>query len=227
MQEIEHKKGKIYYSMGEVAEMFDVNPSLLRYWEQEFDILKPQRNKKGNRLFTPKDVDNLRIIYHLVKERKMKIEVARKYIKDYRKEIDRDAEITERLMNIRAMLLQIKQDLAYDGKVVDEEMEYEDDDVEVAASVEEETENPDVVEDAGQVVDAEQEAPAVQKPPFEEQMLFDVAVPLELVQGGASPVDDGFASAMAAFENANNGAGQDEGAEEQKPKVQAIEQTLF
>ena len=59
MQEINHKKGKIYYSMGEVAEMFDVNPSLLRYWEQEFDILKPHRNKKGNRLFTPKDVDTL------------------------------------------------------------------------------------------------------------------------------------------------------------------------
>lgn len=76
MQEINHKKGKIYYSMGEVAEMFDVNPSLLRYWEQEFDILKPHRNKKGNRLFTPKDVDNIRIIYHLLKERKMKIEVA-------------------------------------------------------------------------------------------------------------------------------------------------------
>lgn len=47
MQEINHKKGKIYYSMGEVAEMFDVNPSLLRYWEQEFDILKPHRNKRG------------------------------------------------------------------------------------------------------------------------------------------------------------------------------------
>ena len=113
MQEINHKKGKIYYSMGEVAEMFDVNPSLLRYWEQEFDILKPHRNKKGNRLFTPKDVDNIRIIYHLLKERKMKIEVARKYIRDYRKEVDRDAEITEHLMNIRAILLEIKQDLAY------------------------------------------------------------------------------------------------------------------
>ena len=108
MQEINHKKGKIYYSMGEVAEMFDVNPSLLRYWEQEFDILKPHRNKKGNRLFTPKDVDNIRIIYHLLKERKMKIEVARKYIRDYRKEVDRDAEITEHLMNIRAILLEIK-----------------------------------------------------------------------------------------------------------------------
>ena len=115
MQEINHKKGKIYYSMGEVAEMFDVNPSLLRYWEQEFDILKPHRNKKGNRLFTPKDVDNIRIIYHLLKERKMKIEVARKYIRDYRKEVDRDAEITEHLMNIRAILLEIKQDLPTAG----------------------------------------------------------------------------------------------------------------
>ena len=121
MQEINHKKGKIYYSMGEVAEMFDVNPSLLRYWEQEFDILKPHRNKKGNRLFTPKDVDNIRIIYHLLKERKMKIEVARKYIRDYRKEVDRDAEITEHLMNIRAILLEIKQDLAYGGAVVDDD----------------------------------------------------------------------------------------------------------
>ena len=125
MQEINHKKGKIYYSMGEVAEMFDVNPSLLRYWEQEFDILKPHRNKKGNRLFTPKDVDNIRIIYHLLKERKMKIEVARKYIRDYRKEVDRDAEITEHLMNIRAILLEIKQDLAYGGAVVDDDCDEE------------------------------------------------------------------------------------------------------
>ena len=224
MQEIEHKKGKIYYSMGEVAEMFDVNPSLLRYWEQEFDILKPHRNKKGNRLFTPKDVDNLRIIYHLVKERKMKIEVARKYIKDYRKEIDRDAEITEKLMNIRAMLLQIKQDLAYDGQVVDEDMEY---DAEVfAASAEENAEPKVVVEDAPRILE-EQEATAVQKPPFEEQVLFDVAVPLEVVQGDAGPVDDGFASAMAAFENGHASLGQDEEPDEQNQKAQVIEQTLF
>ena len=225
MQEIEHKKGKIYYSMGEVAEMFDVNPSLLRYWEQEFDILKPHRNKKGNRLFTPKDVDNLRIIYHLVKERKMKIEVARKYIKDYRKEIDRDAEITEKLMNIRAMLLQIKQDLAYDGQVVDEDMEYDDAEV-FAASAEENAEPKVVVEDAPRILE-EQEATAVQKPPFEEQVLFDVAVPLEFVQGDAVPVDDGFASAMAALENVHASLGQDEEPDEQKQKAQIIEQTLF
>ena len=62
---------KMFYSMGEVAEMFDVKPSLLRFWEAEFDILKPKRNKKGNRLFTPSDVENLKLIYHLVKERGM------------------------------------------------------------------------------------------------------------------------------------------------------------
>ena len=53
MDTISHKKGKIYYSMGEVSEMFDVNPSLIRFWEQKFDILKPHKNKKGNRMFTP------------------------------------------------------------------------------------------------------------------------------------------------------------------------------
>ena len=62
----ERKSRKIYYTMGEVSEMFDVNPSLIRFWEQKFDILKPDKNKKGNRLFTPKDVENLKLIYHLV-----------------------------------------------------------------------------------------------------------------------------------------------------------------
>ncbi len=113
MQDIVHEKGKVYYSMGEVAEMFDVNPSLLRYWEKEFDVLKPHRNKKGNRLFTPQDVDNLKVIYHLLKEKKMKIEVARKYIKDNKKEVNRDALIVEKLMSIRSMLRQIKQDMLY------------------------------------------------------------------------------------------------------------------
>ena len=65
----ERKSRKIYYTMGEVSEMFDVNPSLIRFWEQKFDILKPDKNKKGNRLFTPKDVENLKLIYHLVKDR--------------------------------------------------------------------------------------------------------------------------------------------------------------
>ena len=219
MQEINHKKGKIYYSMGEVAEMFDVNPSLLRYWEQEFDILKPHRNKKGNRLFTPKDVDNIRIIYHLLKERKMKIEVARKYIRDYRKEVDRDAEITEHLMNIRAILLEIKQDLAYGGAVVDDDCDEEP----VAVPQQSERETVGKGDEAGETDTgtktgtaaaadrapesaaqptgetrerAERPAPATAdtRPPFEEQVLFEVAVPLELMQAGRTADDDGFES---------------------------------
>jgi len=247
MQEINHKKGKIYYSMGEVAEMFDVNPSLLRYWEQEFDILKPHRNKKGNRLFTPKDVDNIRIIYHLLKERKMKIEVARKYIRDYRKEVDRDTEITEHLMNIRAILLEIKQDLAYGGEVVDDDCDEEPMAVPQPSgrttvgegNDEGETETgPDTgmaapagnaPESAAQPTGEAQERPAPAtdaRPPFEEQVLFEVAVPLELMQAGRRADDDGFESARAAF--AGEGAGEEAPQEEEpKPKVQAIEQTLF
>ena len=72
----ERKSRKIYYTMGEVSEMFDVNPSLIRFWEQKFDILKPDKNKKGNRLFTPKDVENLKLIYHLVKEKGMTLKGA-------------------------------------------------------------------------------------------------------------------------------------------------------
>ena len=60
---------KLFYSMGEVAEMFDVNASLIRHWESQFSVIRPKRNKKGNRLFSPQDVENLKLIYHLVKER--------------------------------------------------------------------------------------------------------------------------------------------------------------
>lgn len=243
MQEIEHKKNKVYYTMGEVAEMFDVNPSLLRYWEQEFDILKPHRNKKGNRLFTPKDVDNIRVIYHLLKERKMKIEVARKYLRDNRKEVDRDTEITERLMHIRAILQEIRQDLSMGGIVVDND----DDDLDAeetpapaaapvtaprgkkAAAVQPAAEQPaaDAPAVAGEAAAEEPtEAPAPVKPPFEEQMLFEVAVPLELLQSAAeTPSDEGFASAKAAFEGAPAPEQSDEEGQGRRPQI--IEQTLF
>lgn len=243
MQEIEHKKNKVYYTMGEVAEMFDVNPSLLRYWEQEFDILKPHRNKKGNRLFTPKDVDNIRVIYHLLKERKMKIEVARKYLRDNRKEVDRDTEITERLMHIRAILQEIRQDLSMGGIVVDND----DDDLDAeetpapaaapaaaprgkkAAAVQPVAEQPaaDAPAVAGEAAAEEPaEEPAPVKPPFEEQMLFEVAVPLELLQSAAEPPsDEGFASAKAAFEGAPAPEQSDEEGQGRRPQI--IEQTLF
>ena len=72
---------KLFYSMGEVSEMFDVNASLIRFWETKFDILRPQKNKKGNRLFSPADVENLKLIYHLVKERGMTLDGAARCLK--------------------------------------------------------------------------------------------------------------------------------------------------
>ncbi len=100
---------KIFYSMGEVSEMLDVNPSLLRFWEKKFDILRPKKNKKGNRMFTPEDVRNLKIIYHLVKENGMTLAGAQKRMKQSRADIERDMELSERLHAIKALLLEVKQ----------------------------------------------------------------------------------------------------------------------
>lgn len=99
--------------MGEVSEMFDVNPSLLRHWETQFSILRPKRNKKGNRLYSPADVEHLKLIYHLVKERGMTLEGARKALKESRgrQELPRDLELLERLQRVRAMLVEVKTEL--------------------------------------------------------------------------------------------------------------------
>ncbi len=78
---------KLYYTIGELSAMFDVNASLIRFWEKEFDIIKPKKNKKGNRLFTPEDIDNFKVIYNLVKEQGLTLEGAKKYLKDHRKEV--------------------------------------------------------------------------------------------------------------------------------------------
>lgn len=100
---------KIFYSMGEVSEMLDVNPSLLRFWEKKFDILRPKKNKKGNRMFTPEDIRNLKIIYHLVKENGMTLAGAQKRLKQNRADIEREMELSERLHAIKAILLEVKQ----------------------------------------------------------------------------------------------------------------------
>ena len=112
---------KLFYSMGEVAEMFDVNTSLIRHWESQFSILRPKRNKKGNRLFSPEDVENLKMIYHLVKERGMTLEGARKALRKgpAGSGVDRDAELMERLHRIRALLVEVREDLkAGEGEIV-------------------------------------------------------------------------------------------------------------
>jgi DNA-binding transcriptional MerR regulator len=100
----EAKVEKLYYSIGEVARMFDVNTSLIRFWEKEFDIIKPKKNKKGNRLFTQKDIDNFHIIFHLVKEKGMTLKGAKKKMKENREDTEHNFEIIKSLEQIKEML---------------------------------------------------------------------------------------------------------------------------
>ena len=102
---------KLLYSMGEVTEMFDVNASLIRYWESKFDCIKPHKNKKGNRMFTPSDVENFKLIYHLVKEKGMTLEGANKTMKRRGNKVKSEVNILERLQNIRAMLVEVRESL--------------------------------------------------------------------------------------------------------------------
>lgn len=102
---------KLFYSMGEVSEMFDVNASLLRFWETKFDVLRPKKNKKGNRLFSSVDVENIKLIYHLVKERGMTLEGAARCLKQNKGTIARDTELLERLQRVRAMLEEVRTEL--------------------------------------------------------------------------------------------------------------------
>lgn len=119
MQEIVHPKGKIYYSMGEVAELFGVNASLLRFWEEEFPILKIAKNSRGHRIYTTADVDNIRLIYYLVKEQGMTLDGAKKRIRQNRDGVNRDAEIVEHLRSIRNMLAALREELGGDTQVIE------------------------------------------------------------------------------------------------------------
>lgn len=101
---------KLYYSIGEVAKAFDVNASLIRYWEQEFPILKPKKNKKGNRYFTPEDLKNLKIIYHLVKEKGYTLDGARIALTTNSK-ISETVSMIDRLEFVKAELLKLKESL--------------------------------------------------------------------------------------------------------------------
>jgi len=102
---------KLYYTIGEVAEMFNVNPSLIRYWEKEFPIIKPKKNRKGNRFFTKTDIDNFHIIYHLVKERGMTIRGAQLKLKENKEDTLNNIEIIKNLKTIKALILEIKESL--------------------------------------------------------------------------------------------------------------------
>ena len=107
----EEQELKVYYSIGEVAGMFGVNASLIRFWEKEFDIIKPHKNKKGNRQFTKNDVDNFHLIYHLVKEKGMTLKGAQLQLKDRKEETELRFEIIKKLKNIKEELISIKENL--------------------------------------------------------------------------------------------------------------------
>ncbi|MDY0140411.1 MAG: MerR family transcriptional regulator [Bacteroidales bacterium] len=111
MQKKNNKSEKLFYSIGEVASMFDVNTSLIRYWETEFDIIKPKKTKKGNRLFTAKDIENFHLIWHLVKERGMTLNGAKKKLKDNRNETENNFELIKKLEEIKSVLNEIKNEL--------------------------------------------------------------------------------------------------------------------
>lgn len=102
---------KQYYSMGEVVEMFRVNASLIRFWENHFDILQPKKNKKGDRFFRPVDIKNLHLIYHLLRQRKYTLEGAKAYLKNEYAGADKKFEMIQSLQKIRNFLLEIRASL--------------------------------------------------------------------------------------------------------------------
>jgi len=105
----EKKIKKIYYSIGEVAAMFDVNKSLIRFWEKEFIIIKPKKNKKGNRYFTENDINNFKIIFHLVKERGYTLDGAKKKLRENKEDTIKNVEIVNQLKDIRSQLVAIRE----------------------------------------------------------------------------------------------------------------------
>ena len=107
----EKKVEKLYYAIGEVAKMFNVNTSLIRFWEKEFDIIKPKKNKKGNRFFTKQDIDNFHLIYHLVKEKGLTLNGAKKKIKENKEDATNNFEVIKSLTEIKNLLLEIKENL--------------------------------------------------------------------------------------------------------------------
>ena len=102
---------KRYYNIGLVAKAFNVNTSLIRFWEQEFDIIKPKKNKKGNRLFTKEDIKNLQLIYRLVKEKGFTLEGAKRKLKERPKKLNTTNEVIVKLEAIKQELIKIERHL--------------------------------------------------------------------------------------------------------------------
>lgn len=101
----------MYYTIGEVADLFNVNTSLIRFWEKEFEIIQPHRNKKGNRLFTRSDVDNFHLIYNLVKERGYTLQGAKDKLKSNPKDVLEEFELIRSLKKVKGFLLEVREEL--------------------------------------------------------------------------------------------------------------------
>jgi DNA-binding transcriptional MerR regulator len=110
LKDEEHDE-KLFYTIGEVAARFDVNASLIRFWEKEFDSIKPQKNKNGNRLFTKEDLDNFHLIFHLVKERGYTLQGAKQMMKQNKGELEQNHEVIKNLQRVRSFLVEIKNSL--------------------------------------------------------------------------------------------------------------------
>ncbi|MFC1223290.1 MULTISPECIES: MerR family transcriptional regulator [Pedobacter] len=102
---------KMYYTMGEVTEMFNVNASQIRFYEKEFDILQPKKNKKGNRLFTPEDIENLKIIFNLVDEKGFTLKGAKEYLKNNKTGVKENQKIIDSLEKLKSFLVNLAQEL--------------------------------------------------------------------------------------------------------------------
>ncbi len=102
---------KLYYTIGEVAKLLDVKPSLIRFWEQEINIINPKKNNKGYRIYTQDDIDKLKLVYHLVREKGMTLKGAEQKIKDGKTDAERELEVVNRLKNIKETLLALRKQL--------------------------------------------------------------------------------------------------------------------
>ena len=102
---------KLYYSIGEVADIFNVAPSLIRFWESEFELIKPKKNRKGNRQFTKEDIDNVRTIYHLVKEKGFTLQGAKEMLKNDSQAVRDKMELIESLKTIRKFFSELRDKL--------------------------------------------------------------------------------------------------------------------
>lgn len=102
---------KLYYTMGEVTQLFDVNASQIRYYEREFEILQPKKNKKGNRLFSPEDVENLKIIFSLLKDKGFTLQGAKDYLRSNKGEVKENQKVIDSLERLKQFLLEVKEKL--------------------------------------------------------------------------------------------------------------------